>query len=246
MISENFKCSLCSQFLADPIKLQCGPKQCGSHSRILSLYESCHLCKKYACKRKKISDSEIAEKLKFDPILAITEAKETVRRMSNTDPDYIAYEYFEDLKRQVDLKREKLKIELDEYSDKLIEAITKTQAESMELAKNVRKDGIALDETLANEIKEIVEEYETMAINEEDFEKFNRQLLVLKFKCDKMLEEYQKSILSEKYVLETDTYINISELFGKTRIEKRNMVSFIFIILYSFIRNNLFYFKTKV
>lgn len=73
MNSEAFKCEMSFQFLVDPVKSACGQTVCYVH---LNEYH-------------KIVDisKDVLPSLKFNPILAIPETNETVRRMSNMDPN---------------------------------------------------------------------------------------------------------------------------------------------------------------
>jgi len=83
-----------------------------------------------------------------------------------------------------------------------------------------RLHGQRLDETDRNELKKAVEKYEKIPINEEEFERVNRQILGLKFHCDKTLDEYQQKFIRGKYKFQFADY-NISGIFGT--IEKRKV-----------------------
>ena len=54
--------------------------------------------------------------------------------MERNSENYI-YEYFSNVKRQIDLRREKLKAEIDEYSDGLIRSVESAQDEFIKLSK---------------------------------------------------------------------------------------------------------------
>lgn len=89
-----------------------------------------------------------------------------------------------------------MKLEIDEYSDKHIETLTQTQSERMELVKKTSPTDFNVNDTLKKDLKETIEKYDKMTINEDEFEKMSRRILELKFQCDKSKEES---------VLETDT-----------------------------------------
>ena len=59
----------------------------------------------------------------------INEAKYQIQKIEilEKDPENYVFEYFEELKRQVDLRREELKLRLDECSDQIIESIESTK-----------------------------------------------------------------------------------------------------------------------
>lgn len=50
-----------------------------------------------------------------------------LRKIKDLNADNYVYEYFEDIKRQVDIRREDLKLKIDVYSNELISEITQTQ-----------------------------------------------------------------------------------------------------------------------
>ncbi len=61
-------------------------------------------------------------KIKMSNIQAITKQIQTIESIRR-DPAYFIYEYFAELVRQVDLRREVLKVQIDAYSSELIETI---------------------------------------------------------------------------------------------------------------------------
>ena len=66
--------------------------------------------------------------------------------MERNSENYI-YEYFSNVKRQIDLRREKLKAEIDEYSDGLIRSVESAQDEFIKISKK------------ENEFSRIIEAY---------------------------------------------------------------------------------------
>lgn len=67
----------------------------------------------------------------------IEEANENVAKIEEIDKDSenFIYNYFEDIKRKVDIRREVLKVEIDKYSDELIQSINETKADYFKLSK---------------------------------------------------------------------------------------------------------------
>ncbi len=57
------------------------------------------------------------------------------------DPENYIFDYFEELKRQVDLRREILKLKLDECSDEIIQSIecTKKNCINLKLSSEIKK-----------------------------------------------------------------------------------------------------------
>lgn len=60
-----------------------------------------------------------------------------INSLTNNPEQYI-YDYFEEIKRQVDLRRETLKQEIDECSDLIIADLEKIKSESMQNKKTVQ------------------------------------------------------------------------------------------------------------
>lgn len=185
----------------------------------------CAICHESHDKPKK---SEISKALEIDPILSISEAKVTLQKMSKRDSQNLVYKYYEDIKSEVDLRREKIKFEIDEYSDELIEAlkinqngmaendlngiiqkykaygkyliqsITNTQKECKETLKKMNQRGLKVDDTAETGLKKVIDQYDKFEIDRMEFEKVNRQILELKLQCDKMLEDYEEAVLMRK------------------------------------------------
>ena len=86
--------------------------------------------------------------LKLNPVFEkcrkeIYDAKNNIEKIENLekDPEYFIFEYFEELKRQVDLRREILKLKLDECSDEIIQSIecTKKNCINLKLSSEIEK-----------------------------------------------------------------------------------------------------------
>lgn len=58
-----------------------------------------------------------------------------LRKIKDLNPDNYVYEYFEEIKRQVDIRREDLKLKIDVYSNELINEITQTQHTYRDIAR---------------------------------------------------------------------------------------------------------------
>ena len=54
------------------------------------------------------------------------------------ESDNFIFEYFEEIKRQVDLRRETLKVEIDEYFDDIISKVNQTQQKCNTLSETVK------------------------------------------------------------------------------------------------------------
>jgi len=84
--------------------------------------------------------------LKHNPVYeeckkVIVEAQSNLDQVEVLDKDHesFIYEYFEDIKRKVDLRREELKLRIDNSSDDIIQSIEKTKESCVELSNTVDK-----------------------------------------------------------------------------------------------------------
>ena len=235
---------MCSELLVDPCLLPCDNLVCSCHMEIIYKTESfsflCHVCEKihsehdmYEKKGRYKKTGLVAEfQLKLDLLSVMKEANKTVQKIENgpRKPELCIYEYCEDLKHQVDLRRETLRMEIDKYSDELMKFIGSVQSENMELAKSM--DPTNLDKSLIYELKKTIKKYEACNkgdIKKEDFKEVCKEILKNKFLGDKMLEESQKSVLKEIHRLRFRE-VDIPNTFGrfeKLKISKKVKTFFI-------------------
>ena len=149
-VKNLFDCEQCNQLLVDPITLPCGYSVCKRHldellvnaPKEMNKFE-CELCEKnhcfpedgFAINRRIQNGLDIKlNSLKLNSVYEeckkkINEAKYQIQKIEilEKDPENYVFEYFEELKRQVDLRREELKLRLDECSDQIIESIESTK-----------------------------------------------------------------------------------------------------------------------
>jgi hypothetical protein len=71
----------------------------------------------------------------------IYDAKNNIEKIENfeKDPEYFIFEYFEELNREVDLRREISKLKLDECSDEIIQSIECTKENCINLNKESKR-----------------------------------------------------------------------------------------------------------
>ncbi len=146
-LNDLFNCKLCKNVLVDPILLPCGETVCKAHTDELSKGKcmSCygaHIVPKEGFLENRIVkhqlDFEINNiNLNFsqfnDYYKIIQDLKKNLKEIEliRKDPeDYIA-EYFGELTRQVDLRRDTLIGDIHKYSDELIQKIEKLKQECL-------------------------------------------------------------------------------------------------------------------
>ena len=142
-VKNLFDCEQCNQLLVDPVTLLCGYSVCKRHldellentPKEMNKFE-CQLCEKkhsfpedgFAINKRIQNALNIKlSTLKLNPVYEeckseINDARINIQMIENLEknPENLIYEYFEELKRQVDLRRETLKLELDNCSDEII------------------------------------------------------------------------------------------------------------------------------
>ena len=161
-VKNLFDCEQCNQLLVDPITLPCGYSVCKRHldellvnaPKEMNKFE-CELCEKkhffpedgFAINRRIQNGLDIKlNSLKLNSVYEeckkkINEAKYQIQKIEilEKDPENYVFEYFEELKRQVDLRREELKLRLDECSDQIIESIESTKENYIKLSKESKR-----------------------------------------------------------------------------------------------------------
>ena len=121
---EDLKCGLCSMILEEPITLSCClNKVCGSHLEILMNWPEfkksyiCDICEILCEKENNPSNLDVLKALELHPRLAINSAKKTIQLIESKKPEYFVYEYFEDRKREIDLRVEELLVIVKKESE---------------------------------------------------------------------------------------------------------------------------------
>ena len=133
---EHLTCSYCNEIFKQPIALLCGDTICKQHIDEL-ISNNKFLCP--LCNKENLNQNFVVNKLiqnliekdlqnlevdsKFKKIYENLKAE--IGNLENIlkDPENIIYEEISELKRQVDLDREKLKSEIDDLADGLIQQL---------------------------------------------------------------------------------------------------------------------------
>ena len=146
----------------------------------------------------------------FTECIDVIQKIESIKR----DPEYFIYEFFQDLKLQVDLRREILKEQIDDYSDQLIENIVGTQAEHTRLVDRVGDNSeelktvqIELNEKFL-QVSSIVEE------SEESYSDVLDSLNRLKLKLKDILRKYESSLIGNHDHGLVFEQIGVAKVFG--------------------------------
>ncbi len=141
--------------------------------------------------------------------------KETLENNSETD----SYEYFQDIKRKVDLRREDLIQRIHIYSDEIIESVKRTQLRYVKMSEEVNK--------LTIEVENSKSYLNGLASRFDSCEKKQKSVFGLNESFCKVLEEYKESSLGfSKYSFDFKE-IDIKDIFGSL-IETEKVIEKLF------------------
>ena len=234
-VAALFECELCLKTIVSPVALPCGSNVCASHlQKYLAQDEfKCRACEeehtvpkggfKINKNMQKSLELELNQVFKSNPLVEeckdhIENATKVIRDLEclKESPDGYIYEYFEEIKRQVDLRRENLKTEIDTFSDKIIDQIEKTKSECIQM--NIQIIEIARDIDISNqELDKIKDYFNTLKVNETQINKMKRELTALESKLNEKLIQHQDTVLKNTdYFFEFEKLI-IGDIFGEFR-----------------------------
>jgi hypothetical protein len=146
----------------------------------------------------------------------IEKAKENVVQielLEKNAENYI-YEYFEDIKRQVDIRREDLKFKIDTYSDQIIKSVELDQMNLIKLSKEANQLTTNIEKS-RKDLNELVTQFDTLEFNDKKFEDIKANVEVVNRELHKILAEYQDSLIdNKKYTFEFKE-LPVEEIFGR-------------------------------
>ena len=230
-IKHLFDCDLCHELLVDPITLVCGNNACKKHIDMPKETTSfkCGIChdehlipKRGFALNKRMQDGlEIQlNALKLVPAydeckVEIQKANENVDKIESLrkNSEIYIYEYFEDIKRQVDIRRENLKNQIDKYSDEVIQLIEKSQLNYIQLSKEANVITANIDE-YKESLDYFIYQFDTLDINDKKFENIKISISVLNNNFKDIISNYQKSLLSNNEYSFNINEMPIQSVFG--------------------------------
>ncbi len=134
-----FRCKICSNILEKPIVLPCGQTVCQSHSVEISSINFIFCSKLHPMQENGFPLNQMVQCMLENNLHTLkinsnklNQSKKKIEDLNNCfreiellnkDPEYYIYDYFNELKRQVDLKREFLIETVQNHSNNLIETI---------------------------------------------------------------------------------------------------------------------------
>jgi len=223
-------CDVCNGLLIDPVSTLCGFIVCKSHLDQFEGTFQCDLCTSEhtvpknrfkVVRRLQDALSIQLNTLDYTPVYdeckkVIEVAQKDVSEIESIekDPDNYIYEYFEDIKRKIDLRREDLKESIDKYSDETIESINNAQSNCQKLAKEVNK--LCKDfKDSKKKLNKLIRKFETFKISKQKFEDLKTKVAYLKSKLNDMLTEFKSSLINNKEYTFQFEDVPISNVSGK-------------------------------
>jgi hypothetical protein len=236
-VKASFDCDLCNKLLIDPIVLPCGNCICKAHLNELLTNISketgtfiCCICKDehQIPKNGFIIQKKLQNLIKLELNLLepsplyeeckkeIEEAKEKVVKIEQLkkDPESYIYDYFEDIKRQVDIRREDLKLKIDTYSDEIIKSIDNTQVNLVKLSKEVNLMNTNLEKS-ERELNILMEQFDTLKFNDKKFEEIRNKATVMNKEFRNIITQYQDSLIKNKTYSFEFKELQIEDIFGR-------------------------------
>ena len=235
-VKNLFDCEQCNQLLVEPVTLPCGYSVCKRH--LDELLENtpkdmnkfdCQLCEEkhyipengfFVNKRIQNGLNIKLNSLKLNSVYdkckrEITDAKNNIQKLENLQkyPENYIFEYFEELKRQVDLRREELKLKLDNCSDEIIQSIEITKEDCIKLSKETKRYSTEIQQS-NEKLTKLIDRFDTFDIDEKKFEEIRQSLSILNGGLTRTLIEYKDSMIGEKEYPFEFQEIDVKGLFG--------------------------------
>jgi len=229
--------------LVDPITLPCGYSVCKRHldellvnaPKEMNKFE-CELCKEkhcipekgFAINRRIQNGLDIdLNSLKLNTVYdrckkEVTDANNKIQEIEilEKDPENYIFEYFEELKRQVDLRREELKLKLDNCSDDIIKSIESAKENCLKLFKESKRLDTEIEKS-KEELTKLIDRFDTFDFNEFKFLTAKHSLSIINGGLTRKLSEYKDTIIGGKaYTFEFND-IDINGLFGSFKEVKK-------------------------
>jgi len=150
-----------------------------------------------------------------------------VELLEQNAENYI-YEYFEDIKRQVDIRREDLKFKIDNHYDEIIKSLELNQKNLIKVSKDVTQMTNAIEKS-KNDLNKLITQFDSLEIYDNKFGKIKASATFVNKEFHKILAEYQESLIGNKEFTYEFKESPIEDIFGRV-ID--HTVSFILILIF--------------
>jgi hypothetical protein len=136
-----------------------------------------------------------------------------IETLENNSEVYI-YEYFADIKRQVDIRREELKMRIDTYSDEVIQSIEGTQLNYIKISKQVNQISTDIAQS-KRELEDYMKRFDTFDFDEKKFEAIKQGVVGVNGKFDKIILDYNNELIGNKEYSFRFNELPIADIFGR-------------------------------
>ncbi len=130
-----------------------------------------------------------------------------------TDPDYFIYEYFQEIKRNVDWRREELKLRIDICSEEIIQSIESTKVNCIKLSKEINQLSNKIIQS-KTELNELVQQFGSLNKDQQKLEDVRNSLVVINQNFIRLQSEYKDSLLVNKEYTFRYQDIKVDDFFG--------------------------------
>ncbi len=189
-LNELFNCKLCSKLLHEPILLPCSKTVCKIHTEVIASKE-CNFCTKFHhIPEDGFPANEFVEKqlemqlnrINFnffhftDCQILLEDLNKKINEVEfiRNDTENFIYEYFSEITREVDLRRDTLIRVITEYSNKIIEKINKLRQECLFSSSHELKTAEEVLDTCKLEMNELKEMFESFEMYDKKLRNFFR------------------------------------------------------------------------
>ncbi len=156
----------------------------------------------------------------------LDEARKSVDQIESLErnSEMYIYDFFNDIKRQVDIRREVLKNKIDKCSDHIIKSVERSQLALIKLSKEVNEISMNIEKS-KKELDKITKKFETL--DNQNFEKIKQSLDVLNEDLKQTITYYNDHLIGY------NTYQFISgdqfgsDAFGKFIVVFNLLIEFI-------------------
>jgi len=226
-----FNCQICHGVLVDPILLPCGETVCKAHTEEINKGKciSCsgtHTVPKEGFPKNRIVKHQLDLKVNeinlnfsqfkdYNKIIRDLNKNlkeiETIRK----DPENYISEYFGELTRQVDLRRETLIEDIHKYSDELIQKIERLKQDCVAKSNEETKITDVLD-TAKAKINDLNLMFNSLEIDDIKLEEINSQKKSKEIKdlVRPALNQYMLELQCKKYYKLVTNEIKLEDFFG--------------------------------
>jgi len=230
-INGIFSCKHCKGVLVDPIILPCGETVCKAHSDEISngkcmICSGTHLVPKEGFLENRIV-KDLLENRANEINLNFSKFKEYKKIIQDLngnlreietiqkDPENYIFEYFGELTRQVDLRRENVIRDIHKYSDELIQKIEKLKQDCVAKSKETTKITEVL-ETIKPKMNDLNSMFNSLEIDDIKLKEIisKKQLKELSDLMGPGLKKYKFDLQGQKYYNLSTSEMKLEDAFG--------------------------------